>query len=478
MDQDFHYYGTYYAARVSGKYNREDASLIAKASNFIDFLNNGSYGGYWKIVSNTEKPADDNYDIVGEVDYPRYTFQGTISTGASESGGLWASYHFTPGNYPDPDGTPSPAEVHGKTVASLLPGHQMRNVKPHSSLTIDANMAKLLNRPQSALSRYLIQDTITCLTNPKRLEAILNISAGSKALLASDNKDDIVKRFSLILLDARAHVIADTWAHQDWSAANNVMNTYWNVDGGWYKDYSYQEIKYQDTAGNWQNVHLSSTYSFSNENLTAVPNTVCYVGHGWMGHMPDFSFIKYRYKPCWQDYDESPLERDNPTEYKHAFLELCSWFSNTGGNAFEPQNAEAKLAAAQKAISSACDIADGNILARVHSAGKWKYEMDLVDIESPVDEIDTQAEPDPKAVLEGQIHYDTTLLGTRYGTYYVNYASNLYLFEIAADYHFQSVKNWLTTHGIGADLFNDSWSQELGPLADADGIKALFNSPV
>ncbi|MGF1676865.1 MAG: DUF6765 family protein [Rivularia sp. (in: cyanobacteria)] len=55
MDQDFHYYGTYYAARVGGNYSQEDATLIAKASNFIDFLSNERYAGYWHIVSNTEK---------------------------------------------------------------------------------------------------------------------------------------------------------------------------------------------------------------------------------------------------------------------------------------------------------------------------------------------------------------------------------------------------------------------------------------
>lgn len=38
MDQDFHYYGTYYAAKKGG-FDKEEATLIAKAANFIDFFN-------------------------------------------------------------------------------------------------------------------------------------------------------------------------------------------------------------------------------------------------------------------------------------------------------------------------------------------------------------------------------------------------------------------------------------------------------
>lgn len=72
MDQDFHYHGTYYAARTGG-FTTDEATLIAKASNFIDFFNETTYAAYWKLVSQTKK--SDNYDVVAQLDYPRYTFQ-------------------------------------------------------------------------------------------------------------------------------------------------------------------------------------------------------------------------------------------------------------------------------------------------------------------------------------------------------------------------------------------------------------------
>lgn len=161
MDQDFHYYGTYYAARVGGSFSTSQATLIAKAANFIDFLNNGSYGGYWRLVRDTSKRSPDAYKVVGDVNSPRYTFQGTLSSGVSAEDGLWCSYHFTPGNYADPEGSPSPTDVHGAAVAELLPGHEIRDVDS----SIESAHHKLLNRPQSALSRALVLDAIDCATS-------------------------------------------------------------------------------------------------------------------------------------------------------------------------------------------------------------------------------------------------------------------------------------------------------------------------
>ncbi|MBD2183028.1 DUF6765 family protein [Aerosakkonema funiforme] len=472
MDQDFHYYGTYYAARIGGNYSQEDANVIAKASNFIDFLSNEKYAGYWHIVSNTAKSSDQNYDVVAKVDYPRYTFQGTLSTGASGSSGLWSSFHFPPGNYSDPPNTPSKIDVHGEDVAALLPDHQVREVNPDSSLDnrINSDIGKLLNRPQSALSRATIRDTIRCLTDSKRLEAILVRAAGGETLLSNvQDKESILKRFGLLLLGVRAHVIGDTWAHQDWCAVDNVINTYWDIDNSWYNNLTWQNIEYQDIGQDWKKIKLSS---MSHENLQAAPNVPpCYVGHGWMGHFPDYSFVKYRYKPCWSPKSAQALERDNPTEYNYAFLELCSLFSQANGSKFQPEHEKSKLAAAQKAISSPVEIADKNNCPRVYSANQWREEMDKLQIEAPIDLIDAKKEPDEKTVLSGQIDYNPHSLDplgkTRYGTFYINLYSDLYLFQIAADYQFHFVKNWTKTHKIGtSDLFEDSWSIQLGPLSD------------
>ncbi|MCG8634876.1 MAG: hypothetical protein MI863_13665 [Desulfobacterales bacterium] len=467
MDQDFHYYGAYYAARIGGGFSREEATTIAKASNFIDFLDNERYGGYWRMVGETRKKENRDYTILAEVDYPRYSFQGSWSTGVSGSRGLWASFHFTPGNYPDPGDAPTHEEVHGAAVASDLPGHLIRDVDLDEDLGIDADIAKLLNRPQSALSRCLIRDTVRCLRDKSRLEAILGLAAGGKTLLEGPDKEDVIRRFGLLLLGGRAHTIADTWAHQDWSATNKAINTYWDISGDYVPSQIAQKIKYRGADNeDWTTVRLSSGYLLTNENLVAVPNNTTYMGHGWMGHLPDFSFIKYQYRPCWHSRSKEPVQRDNPVQYSHAFLELCSLFSQANGSLFDPGSAGDKLEGAKRAMSAHWDIGDGNNCPRGLSAGQWITEMGRLDIQEPSVRIDTKEEPDKKAILDGQIDYKS-MGGTRYGTYYVNLFSDLYLFQIAIDYNFQFVKHWTAKHDIGANLFNGSWSQAYGPLPEA-----------
>jgi hypothetical protein len=454
MDQDFHYYGTYYAARVTDKFSRQEATVIAKASNFVDFLSNEAYGGYWHIVRDTEKKSEYKYQVVGKIDYPRYSFQGGMSVGIEGgSGGLWASYHFLPGNYGNLEGTSAPEDLHGATVAALLPPYRVRDVQPD----VDKSLSMLLTRPQSPLSKYLFQDAVQCLTDEKRLEQIVECAVGGREILASPDKEDILNRFALLFLGARAHTIADTWAHQDWSPVNNEVNTYWDVNSDWL---GRQSIDYMDVGGQWKNDVLSS---LKHENMQAVPNGTTYFGHGWMGHFPDYSFIKYRYKPCWRSQNDAPHERDNPVQFKHAFLELCSLFTRVKGGKFDPLARESLLKAAQRSIGSHCQVAKECNCPRYFSSQQWMMEMDKLNIEPPGDIIDARLEPDPNAVLRGQVDHQSAL-GTRYGTYYVNYTSDLYLFAVALDYQFHQVKKFLLNHNIGTALFTDSWAKQNGPL--------------
>ncbi|MDF2802734.1 MAG: hypothetical protein K0S61_2637, partial [Anaerocolumna sp.] len=473
MDQDFHYYGTYYAAKKAG-FNREEASLIAKTANFIDFFNETTYAAYWKLVSDTKKV--EKYNIVANLDYPRYTFQGGIfSTLLDPEDGLWCSYHFVPGNYTYPYNTPSCEEVHGSEVASFLSKFQLRDVtqgineikKYYPSQLKDFNFGKLLTRPQSGLSRQIIMDAISCATDDSKLEAILSYAIGGQYIL-KNNREDNLRRFKLILLGVRAHVIADTWAHQDFCGINNVMNTYWDVNynpnSSWIHPsewgFGRQSIDYNDrTTTDWRNKVLSSSEKFRNPNFEAVPNSTTYLGHGWMGHLPDFSFIQYRYKPCWADPSNSAIERNNAEEYKQAWLELVSLFTqarNCGQLKLDEQfQNDFKKAIA--AITNPCNLADNSNTGRRASASAWQNIFgDL-----PLTNIDVNSEPDPHAVLDGMLEMTTS--PTRYGTDYVNITSDLYLFQIAADYHFHFVKKYLQCHDIYQ--YQGSWSQQTSALS-------------
>jgi hypothetical protein len=471
VDQDFHYYGTYYAARVGGAFAAAEATLIAKSANFIDFLSETNYSGYWKLVRKVKTArTPTEHTVVGELNNPRYTFQGGLASAlVSPEDGLWCSYHFTPGNFPDRSDTPSSADVHGAEVAAALPSssplqrHEIRAVKP----SVASDKRTLLNRPQSPLSRALLADTFRCLGDRKRLTRILKKAVASSELLPDDDAacERQVDRFGLILLGVRAHVIADTWAHQDFSGIDHEMNTYYDVKG---TPIGRQSIDYQDIGSDWKNVVLSA---LSHDNLKAVPSATSYLGHGWMGHFPDYSFVKFRYRPAWRDANAEPIVRNNPEQYRHAFLELCSLFSRVKGSPFSPKAHGGALAAAAKAIDSPCEIANSDKCPRQESAVAWRQIMQKdASIGPPDDVIDAKQEPDPLAVLPGQLHHSVDM-GTRYGTYIVDATSDLYLFQVAADYHFHFVRNWLKTREIYT--FTGTWSALQGPLATT--ITDLFD---
>lgn len=475
MDQDFHYYGTYYAARCGG-FEKDSAALIAKAANFIDFFNETTYAAYWKLVSNTSKSS--NYVIQAEMDCPRYTFQsGIFSTAVAPEDGLWCSYHFTPGNYDDPQNSPSREEVHGAELAKILPAFIKRDTNQGMEVLKkypadkaarymqDLKHGNLLNRPQSALSRKIIKDAILCATSDTRLAAILGYAAGGTYLLSQD-RARLLQRFKLILLGVRAHVIADTWAHQDFCGISNVLNTYWDVNynpaswnpANW--GYGRQSIDYDDGTGSgWKNTVLSVSNKAGHPNLEAVPNGTSYLGHGWMGHLPDFSFLKYRYKPCWSNPSGAKIERDNPTEYKSAWLELLSLMTQANGKGYlKPgKDLDLVLQKAQQAIKAPCKL-DGNTTGRKSSANAWQAQFNEA---SPII-IDVDKEPDsPAAVMEGML--ETTQRPDRYGIDYVRIDSDLYLFQIAADYHFHFVKHYLETQNLYK--FTGSWSKQTSALS-------------
>ena len=100
--------------------------------------------------------------------------------------------------------------------------------------------------------------------------------------------------------------------------------------------YGRQSIDYDDgTTSGWKNQVLSGVDSKAgriSKNFEAVPNGTTYLGHGWMGHLPDFSFVKFRYKPCWADPSQAAIERNNPEQYKYAWVELVSLFTQAKGS--------------------------------------------------------------------------------------------------------------------------------------------------
>lgn len=113
------------------------------------------------------------------------------------------------------------------------------------------------------------------------------------------------------------HVIADTWAHQYFAGTpslviNNTTQPFYELreDGA-------HPIHFRNSASKPDDPeHFAYTCSLYQMSEHSIMN----LGHGRAGHLPDYSFIRYRYMPAWGDYRE--ITKDNPSDYYHAFCQM------------------------------------------------------------------------------------------------------------------------------------------------------------
>ena len=131
----------------------------------------------------------------------------------------------------------------------------------------------------------------------------------------------LAKGGSLQAIGIAMHVLADTWAHMYFAGTpSQVIN---NTDSHFYEEvregdgyvkkpiaFRHNPLKPDDLDdGNYTN-------SLHQSNESAIMN----LGHGRAGHLPDYSFIRYRYLPAWMDYNE--MVKDNPSDYYKAFCQM------------------------------------------------------------------------------------------------------------------------------------------------------------
>lgn len=116
------------------------------------------------------------------------------------------------------------------------------------------------------------------------------------------------------------HVLADTWAHRYFAGTPSfVINNATHfvelitIDGEEQErpiQFSHNPRTEEDVE---KNRFVSSLYQ-NNE------NSMMNLGHGRAGHLPDYSFMRYRFLPAWGNYKE--IIKDNPDDYYHAFCQM------------------------------------------------------------------------------------------------------------------------------------------------------------
>lgn len=129
---------------------------------------------------------------------------------------------------------------------------------------------------------------------------------------------DLAKGKSIQAAGIAMHVLADTWAHQNFAGTpslviNNTTNDFYEI----MPDGETKKLTFKHSPGAADDIE-NSVYNSTvfNPSETNILN----LGHGHAGHLPDYSFIRYKYLPAWDNYRE--CLKDNPSDYRHAFCQM------------------------------------------------------------------------------------------------------------------------------------------------------------
>ncbi len=275
MELDFHYYATYLAGCLAG-FPADAATRIAHAAQYIDESDpdmlTDSSGGFLIRDFKPVPTVHTNAQLAKMV-----TDNPTSWTASSlrELRQVWSVFHFLPGNY----GTTPGATPYMGPLAQ-------------NSWTFGADEAsafQMMCLPNSRLAFGMINDTI----------------------LNHRGKDYVFE-----LIGARLHTLADTRAHMYYSGTpvwcvNDVAENVWDLSTG-----GRDLVKWR----------LGWPPGISDDSEWATPNSpffasTFYLGHGRMGHVPDYPWMKYEYTPRWS---AGPIVKDNPQQYIEGFKQMVA----------------------------------------------------------------------------------------------------------------------------------------------------------
>ena len=129
---------------------------------------------------------------------------------------------------------------------------------------------------------------------------------------------ELAKSRSLQASGIAMHVLADTWAHMNFAGTpslviNNTTNDFYEVmfDG------TLSKISFKHAPGASDDIE---NFTYNSTVFNPSENNILNLGHGHAGHLPDYSFIRYKYLPAWDGYRE--CLKDNPSDYMKAFCQM------------------------------------------------------------------------------------------------------------------------------------------------------------
>lgn len=133
---------------------------------------------------------------------------------------------------------------------------------------------------------------------------------------------DLAKDKDLESIGLAMHVMADTWAHAYFAGTpSQVIN---NTDFEFYEVVEDESGKMSDQRVSFRHNPAAKDdiekHAYTNSINDGSEHSIMNLGHGRAGHLPDYSFIHYKYLPAWGKYDV--VDKDNPSDYLHAFCQM------------------------------------------------------------------------------------------------------------------------------------------------------------
>ena len=150
--------------------------------------------------------------------------------------------------------------------------------------------------------RYRNKYRLICKPNGKLLADTIELARGG----------------SLQAVGLAMHVLADTWAHSYFAGTPSLVINNTNYQFfEFLPDGTERAVSFQHNPTAPDDLERGI---YTNSLFQMDENSVMNLGHGRAGHLPDYSFMRYKYLPAWGDYEE--IIKDNPSDYFHAFCQM------------------------------------------------------------------------------------------------------------------------------------------------------------
>jgi len=163
-----------------------------------------------------------------------------------------------------------------------------------------------LNAPSKGGRRYRSKFRLICGPNGELLRKTVELAGGSGLQAAG----------------IAMHILADTWAHRYFAGTpslviNNTNYHFFEILDGAEGGTRERRVAFGHNPNAEDDPEKGK---YTNSVYQGNENTIMNLGHGRAGHLPDYSFIRYKYLPAWGDYEE--IVKDNPSDYMHAFAQM------------------------------------------------------------------------------------------------------------------------------------------------------------